>query len=79
MVFSAEHVEVLARKQAIHFAIDHQFLPAVVETDAQLVFLQLVNNQQPNLSVLGRLYDDIGAMVQSSRAIRIVHTKRTAN
>ncbi|KAL6124675.1 hypothetical protein ACLB2K_077187 [Fragaria x ananassa] len=59
-VISAEHVEAFARKQAVQFAIMHNFVPAVIETDAQGVYLQLLNNQQNNFSILGRLYDDIG-------------------
>ncbi|KAL6199839.1 hypothetical protein ACLB2K_029621 [Fragaria x ananassa] len=78
-VISAEHVEALACKQAVQFAIMHHFVPAVIETDAQGVYLQLLNNQQNNFSILGRLYDDIGALLQASGSIRIAHTKRSAN
>ncbi|KAL6175840.1 hypothetical protein ACLB2K_052479 [Fragaria x ananassa] len=78
-VVSVDHVEVLACKQAIVFAIASNFQPAIIETDAQVVYLQLINHHQANLSILGRLYDDIGSMIQDSGSVRIMHTKRSAN
>ncbi|KAL6205000.1 hypothetical protein ACLB2K_022266 [Fragaria x ananassa] len=78
-VVSAEHVEVLACRQAIVFAIANNFQPAIIESDAQVVYLQLINHHQANLSVLGRLYDDIGNMIQDYGSVRIMHTKRSVN
>ncbi|KAL6184212.1 hypothetical protein ACLB2K_045616 [Fragaria x ananassa] len=52
-VVSTEHVEVLACRQAIVFAIANNFQPAIIETNAQVVYLQLINHHHANLSVLG--------------------------
>ncbi|KAL6215426.1 hypothetical protein ACLB2K_014856 [Fragaria x ananassa] len=49
----AEHVEAVECKQAIQFAVDNNFWPAIIETDAQVVYLQLLNNSSVNLSILG--------------------------
>ncbi|KAL6145655.1 hypothetical protein ACLB2K_056340 [Fragaria x ananassa] len=78
-VVSAEHVEVLVCRQAIVFAIANNFQPVIIETDAQVVYLQLINHHQANPFVLGRLYDDIGSMIQDSGSVRIMHTKRSTN
>ncbi|KAL6198813.1 hypothetical protein ACLB2K_028601 [Fragaria x ananassa] len=78
-ILSAEHVEILACKQAIEFVLANNLTPAVIETDAQLVYLQLINKQDGNFSVLGRLYEDVGLLLRGYRPIQMAHAKRSAN
>ncbi|KAL6132982.1 hypothetical protein ACLB2K_065219 [Fragaria x ananassa] len=78
-ILSAEHVEILAYKQAIEFVLANNFTPAVIETDPQLVYHQLINKQVGNFSVLGRLYEDVGLLLRGDRPIQMAHAKRSAN
>ncbi|KAL6128515.1 hypothetical protein ACLB2K_071870 [Fragaria x ananassa] len=76
---SAEHVEAVACKQAIQFAVDNNFWPVIIETDAQVVYLQLLNNSSVNLSILGRLFEDMGQLLQTHVSIKVKHIRRSAN
>ncbi|XP_062013879.1 uncharacterized protein LOC133730268 [Rosa rugosa] len=78
-LLSPEHVEALACKQALEFVVANQFLPAIVETDSQLIHSQLVSRGSYNLSFLGRIYDDLGAVLKNHANMRVTHTKRSAN
>ncbi|XP_024155797.1 uncharacterized protein LOC112163764 [Rosa chinensis] len=47
-LLSPEHGELLACKKALAFAIDHSFLPAIMEMDALNVQCQLMDATAPN-------------------------------
>ncbi|XP_062005649.1 uncharacterized protein LOC133722798 [Rosa rugosa] len=78
-LLSPEHVEVVAYKQAIEFVVTNHYLPAIVETDSQLVYRQLLSREGSNLSILGRVYDDMEYILDAYANLCVVHTKRSAN
>ncbi|XP_024200160.1 uncharacterized protein LOC112203423 [Rosa chinensis] len=78
-LLSAEHAEILACQAAVRFVLDHNMMPAVIETDSLLVKQQAAINSSSNTSLLGRLYDDISEVLRSIPNVQIIHTRREAN
>ncbi|XP_062014298.1 uncharacterized protein LOC133730791 [Rosa rugosa] len=80
---SAEHAELLACSMAVAFLLHQEFRPAVVETaapcDALMVQRQVTNHIGSNTSPLGRLYDDLAAILAANTDIHITYKGRTAN
>ncbi|XP_062006063.1 uncharacterized protein LOC133723263 [Rosa rugosa] len=78
-LLSAEHAEALACKLAFDFVLDQVLVPAIVETDSQLVQQQLCRSEGSNFSQLGRLYDDLGSTLRAHSNLKVVYTRRVAN
>ncbi|XP_061999224.1 uncharacterized protein LOC133716539 [Rosa rugosa] len=78
-LLSPEHAEVLACDMAVQFAVDNGFVPAIMETDAQSVQRQLTKSDGSNVSLLGRLYDDLVLRLESHSNLKIVHISINAN
>ncbi|XP_061993271.1 uncharacterized protein LOC133711122 [Rosa rugosa] len=78
-LLSAEHAEALACHAAVKFVLHHNMMPVLLETDSLLVQRQVSAQTTSNTSVLGRLYDDIGEMMDLFPNVRINHTRRGAN
>ncbi|XP_024155771.1 uncharacterized protein LOC112163728 [Rosa chinensis] len=75
-LLSPEHGELLACKTTIEFAMEHGYLPAILETDALNVQRQLSESTTSNTSVLGRLYDDLVLLLESPLFVKVVHIGR---
>ncbi|XP_024178242.1 uncharacterized protein LOC112184205 [Rosa chinensis] len=75
-LLSPEHGKLLACKKAVEFAIDHSFLPIILETDALNVQRQLMDATATNTSVLGRLYDDLVSQLEASSVLRVAYIGR---
>ncbi|XP_062016503.1 uncharacterized protein LOC133732905 [Rosa rugosa] len=78
-LISSEHAEVLACRYAMNFAFDHEFVPALLETDAQEVQRQLVSQASLNTSALGRLYEDLNLLLGSHNNLKVSYVSRKAN
>ena len=74
----SEEVEVLACRKALEFAIDAGFIEIILEGDSAVV-MQMVSQDQPNLSRLGLIYENIWCLVAGFRSISINCVRRTAN
>ncbi|KAM5569439.1 hypothetical protein ABKV19_016788 [Rosa sericea] len=77
-LMSAEHAELLACKEALEFILERSLQPAIVETDS-LVIKQQLSHAGVNLSRLGRIYEDLGVLLETLPNVTIVHTRRNAN
>ncbi|XP_040372969.1 uncharacterized protein LOC121052306 [Rosa chinensis] len=73
---SPKHVEILACKVALEFAEVHGFGPVILETDALEVQCQLSLHDSVNLSGLGRIYDDVVALLEAHSVIQVTHVGR---
>ncbi|XP_062028872.1 uncharacterized protein LOC133744858 [Rosa rugosa] len=78
-LLSTEHAEALACKLAFDFVLDQVLVPAIVETDSQLVQQQLCRSEGSNFSQLGRIYDDLGSTLRAHSNLNVVYTRRGAN
>ncbi|XP_024177825.1 uncharacterized protein LOC112183708 [Rosa chinensis] len=78
-LLSPEHAEILACKAAVEFAGEHGFGPAILETDALEVQHQLPRCALANLSLLGRIYDDVGILLKSHNVVQVLHVDRQGN
>ncbi|XP_024190496.1 uncharacterized protein LOC112194497 [Rosa chinensis] len=78
-LFSAEHAEALACFEAVKFVLEHNLNPVIIETDSQVVQRQVSLSSEANSSMIGRVYEDIVALLSSSPNLKITHTKREAN
>ncbi|XP_061999168.1 uncharacterized protein LOC133716477 [Rosa rugosa] len=78
-LLSPEHAEVLACSMAVQFAVDNNFVPAFLETDCQIMQRQLSMRVGINTSVLGRLYEDLGLVLESQSNMQLIHINRSAN
>ncbi|XP_062013381.1 uncharacterized protein LOC133729816 [Rosa rugosa] len=76
---SPEHAEILACKVALEFAEVHGFGPVLLETDALEVQRQLSLHDSVNLSGLGRIYDDVVALLEAQSVIQVTHVGRKGN
>ncbi|XP_024178797.1 uncharacterized protein LOC112184787 [Rosa chinensis] len=77
-LLSAEHAELLACKEAFLLIVEYSLQPVIVETDALTVEQQLTGMGN-NLSLLGRIYDDLGFLLKEMPNVCLVHTRREAN
>ncbi|XP_062008818.1 uncharacterized protein LOC133725545 [Rosa rugosa] len=77
-LLSAEHSELLACREALELIVDQSLQPAIVETDSLIIQQQLCK-AGVNLSRLGRIYDDLGVLLDALPNVRIMHTRRDAN
>ncbi|XP_062007626.1 uncharacterized protein LOC133724796 [Rosa rugosa] len=66
-------------RSSITFSIDHGFIPAILETDAQEVQRQLTAQVSNNSSALGRLYEDLSLMLASHNSLQVNYVSRKAN
>ncbi|XP_024159725.1 uncharacterized protein LOC112167011 [Rosa chinensis] len=78
-LLSSEHAEILACKAALEFAGEHGFGPAILEIDAFEVQHQLSRCASANLSLLGRIYDDVGILLKSHSVVQVLHVSRQGN
>ncbi|XP_024163724.1 uncharacterized protein LOC112170610 [Rosa chinensis] len=77
-LLSAEHAELLSCKEALELIIEPSLQPAIVETNS-LVIKQQLSSSGVNLSRLGRIYEDLGVLLEALPNVRIVHIRRDAN
>ncbi|XP_061993546.1 uncharacterized protein LOC133711437 [Rosa rugosa] len=77
-LISSEHAEVLACRNAIRFAIDHGFVPALLETNAQEVQHQLAAQASHNASASGRLYEDLSLLLDPQNILTVSYVSRMA-
>ncbi|KAM5569327.1 hypothetical protein ABKV19_016712 [Rosa sericea] len=63
----------------MHFAVEQALLPAIIETNSQLVQRQLAMSSNTNSSLLGRLYDDMSSILESYPNLRITHARLYVN
>ncbi|XP_024178964.1 uncharacterized protein LOC112184978 [Rosa chinensis] len=73
---SPEHAEILACKVALEFAEVHGFGPIILETDALEVQRQLSLHDSINLLGIGRIYDDVVALLEAQSVIQVTHMGR---
>lgn len=59
--------------------MEQVFVHAIVETDAQMVQLQLRQLDSPNSSILGRIYDDMKVLLEDHSNVKVVYMHRSAN
>ncbi|KAL6193715.1 hypothetical protein ACLB2K_034799 [Fragaria x ananassa] len=78
-ILSAEHMELMACKQGVLFAVTNHFVPAMIETDAQVVAQQLLQQSAFNLTALGRIYDEVRILLHNHPTIKIQYVRRSAN
>ncbi|XP_062020930.1 uncharacterized protein LOC133737379 [Rosa rugosa] len=71
-VSSAEEVEMRASRWACQLAVTHQLTPIIFESDC-LTLVQATKDQSGNLSLLGRLVDDIVDSLHSARGLLCPH------
>lgn len=77
-VNSAEHVEAMAVLLALQFVLNHGFQPITLESDS-LIVVKACQSASPNLSMLGRIYDDIAALLLRLPGTLVHHVYRDAN
>ncbi|XP_024193576.1 uncharacterized protein LOC112197206 [Rosa chinensis] len=78
-LYSPEHAEILACNYALQFALDQDFGPFILETDALEVQRQLPMNGVANTSVLGRIFDDVVLLLESQSILGVKHIGRSGN
>ncbi|XP_062028809.1 uncharacterized protein LOC133744779 [Rosa rugosa] len=78
-LMSPEHAEARACSLAAQFVVEHDYLPAILETDSQIVYNHLITRDGRNTSTLGRIYDDIGVILDAHPHLKVSHTRRSAN
>ncbi|XP_061998963.1 uncharacterized protein LOC133716270 [Rosa rugosa] len=78
-VQSAEHVELLACKEAFGYVMEHGLCPVILETDCLVLKQQVCQEELQNYSILGRLYEDLSKDLKEVNQVRIIHARREAN
>ncbi|XP_062014109.1 uncharacterized protein LOC133730559 [Rosa rugosa] len=78
-VQSAEHVELLACKEAFGYVMEHGLCPVILETDCLVLKQQVCQEELQNYSILGRLYEDLRQDLKEVNQVRIIHARREAN
>ena len=77
-VRDSEEVEVMACCKALEFPIDAGFVEIILKGDSALV-MQTVSQAQPNLSLLGLIYEDIWCLATGFRSISTNCVRHNAN
>ncbi|XP_024164259.1 uncharacterized protein LOC112171288 [Rosa chinensis] len=78
-LISPEHAEVLACQHALEFAQNYGFAPAILETDAMEVQRQLMACSSTNTSALGRIYEDVGVLLDFQPGLQVCYVGRSGN
>ncbi|XP_062020959.1 uncharacterized protein LOC133737422 [Rosa rugosa] len=78
-LISPEHAEVLACQHALEFARNYGFAPAILETDAMEVQRQLMACSSTNTFALGRIYEDVGVLLDFQPGMQVCYVGRSGN